>query len=46
MYSKALQKLQGQFTGSQASGEPDVLAYSAFVLALYGPRYPKPTCNG
>jgi uncharacterized protein YfaS (alpha-2-macroglobulin family) len=36
MYSKALQKLQGQFTGSQASGEPDVLAYSAFVLALHG----------
>ena len=36
MYSKALQKLQGQFTGSQASGEPDVLAYSTFVLALHG----------
>jgi hypothetical protein len=36
MYSKALQKLQSQFTGSQASGEPDVLAYSAFVLALHG----------
>jgi len=36
MYSKALQKLQGQFTGSQATFEPDALAYSAFVLALQG----------
>jgi uncharacterized protein YfaS (alpha-2-macroglobulin family) len=36
MYTKALQKLQEQFTGNQATSELDALAYSAFVLALHG----------